>query len=113
MIMGRFKNGSHASLWAFTAKAVLPAIILFVSPAVMASPDQVFSGPYAGQDANGQSEVFRLGDDGALCHRWRKTFNGAWADWSSLGGSLLPGIAIVNDTNGEMEIFGVDRTNRH
>lgn len=111
MITGRSINGLHASLWAVTAQTILLAFILFVSPAVTADP--AFSGPYVGQDASGQSEVFKLDDDGTLYHRWRKPSNGAWSAWSSLGGSLASGISIVNNTNGQMEIFGVDRTNHH
>jgi ligand-binding sensor domain-containing protein/signal transduction histidine kinase len=56
--------------------------------------------------------VFKLDETGRLCHRWRMASNGAWSSWSELGGSLSPGLAIVSNTNGEMEIFGVDRNSR-
>ena len=63
-----------------------------------------------GQNENGQLEVFRVGPEGDLWHRWRKASNGAWSSWSSLGGSLLSGIAVVTNGEGQMEVFAVDRS---
>ena len=64
---------------------------------------------FTGQNANGQLEVFEVGPDGDLCHRWRKASNGAWSSWSSLGGSLLPGLAVITNADGQMEVFARDR----
>lgn len=64
---------------------------------------------FVGKEADGQLEVFKLGPEGGLYHRWRKNSDGAWSSWSSLGGSLFPGIAIVTNAEGQMEVFGVDR----
>jgi len=74
-----------------------------------ASDDFLSSRPIIGQNANGQLEVFRLDDDGRLYHKWRKASNGAWSLWCSLDGSLSPGLAVVQDAGGKMEVFGVDR----
>src|ERR1700677_3901615 len=93
--------------------ALLLLIILPVGTTAFASDPMASSPLLVGQDANGQLEVFKLDDDGTLYHRWRKTSNGAWSSWASLGGSLSPGLAIVNDTNGEVEIFGIDRTTQN
>jgi len=65
---------------------------------------------FVGQNGNGQLEVFEVGPDGDLCHRWRKSSNGAWSGWSTLGGSLLPGLAILTNADGQMEVFALDRT---
>ncbi len=103
--------------WCVTALPVEIAALFFivfsVAPAVMASDGPLPSGPSIGRNANGQLEVFRLGDNGALYHRWQKSSNGAWAAWTPLGGSLCPGFAIVNDLKGQMAIFGVDRQSRN
>src|SRR5690242_11114403 len=63
-----------------------------------------------GQNENGQLEVFQVGPEGDLWHRWRKTSDGAWSSWSSLGGSLLAGLAVVTNGEGQMEVFAVDRS---
>ncbi len=85
---------------------------ILAARAVNAANDANGTGPVVGKDAFGQLVVFKLDDAGQLWHRWRKASNGAWSAWSDLGGSLLPGIAIIQSTNGEMEIFGVDRKSR-
>jgi ligand-binding sensor domain-containing protein/signal transduction histidine kinase len=65
--------------------------------------------PFAGQRADGQLEVFTVDDRGELRHRWQKPSTGDWSAWSSLGGAILPSIAVINDAEGRMEVFGVDR----
>lgn len=98
-------------IWAEIA-AVLSFIFLATN-AVLAADGVLPPGPTVGRNDNGQLEVFKIGDNGTLYHRWQKPSNGAWAAWSPLGGSLSPGFAIVNDLKGEMEIFGVDRESRN
>ena len=66
---------------------------------------------FLGQNTMGQLEVFKLDDAGRLCYRWRKASNGSWSTWCSLGGALSRGVSIVNNADGEMIVFGVDRTN--
>jgi ligand-binding sensor domain-containing protein/signal transduction histidine kinase len=75
---------------------------------------EYFEGPrvFVGKNASGQLELFKVDDSGRLCHSWRRASNGEWSSWAGLGGTLLPGIAIVNNARGEMEIFGVDRATR-
>src|SRR3954471_20655872 len=65
--------------------------------------------PVVGRNANGQLEVFMVGRDGVLRHRRQNPSDGDWSPWLSLGGDVLPGIAVANDTVGEMQIFAVDR----
>ena len=111
--MTRNRCFPHFCLWLETILTVLLLVILPVGTTAIASDPVASSRLLVGQDANGQLEVFKLDDDGTLYHRWRKTSNGAWSSWASLGGSLSSGLAIVNDTNGEVEIFGVDRTTQN
>ena len=67
--------------------------------------------PFVGQQADGQLEVFTVDDGGQLRHRWQKHSNGDWSSWSSLGGSILPSLAIQNDSDGRINVFAVNRTN--
>ncbi|MEY2429741.1 MAG: hypothetical protein QOJ40_2626, partial [Verrucomicrobiota bacterium] len=66
--------------------------------------------PVVGKNADGYLEVFKVDSEGVLRHRWQRTSDGDWAAWSTLGSSFLPGIAVASNIEGEMEIFGVDKT---
>ena len=95
----------------FAMDRVLSCLLFFCS--VMnagASDDFLSSKPIVGQNANGQLEIFRLDADGRLYHKWRKPSNGAWSLWCSMDGSVWPGVAVVNNKSGRMEVFGVDRS---
>jgi ligand-binding sensor domain-containing protein/signal transduction histidine kinase len=74
-----------------------------------AENDRLAGKPVVGKNADGQLEVFRIDSDGELRHRWQKESNGDWSSWSSLGGSLLPGMAIATNASGQMQVFAVDR----
>jgi ligand-binding sensor domain-containing protein/signal transduction histidine kinase len=89
---------------------LLLAPLLCLAAIAHASDDFLSFRPIIGRNANGQLEVFRLDDSGRLYHKWRKPSNGGWSLWCSLDGSLWPGVAIVNDLDGRMELFGVDRS---
>lgn len=85
--------------------------IFFTGAIARANDVSGYSEPSVGQNANGETEVFKLGDEGQLYHRWRKEANGMWSSWVSLGGAIAPGFVIINNS-GEMEVFGVDRSTR-
>jgi len=74
-----------------------------------AAPSALTSGPVVGKNADGRLEVFRIDEDGQLRHRWQKESNGDWIPWSSLGGNLLPGLAVTTNIDGEMCVFAVER----
>ena len=65
--------------------------------------------PVLGKNADGYLEVFKVEIDGQLQHRWQKRASGDWSSWASLGGAVLPGIAVVTNADGRMEVFGVNR----
>jgi ligand-binding sensor domain-containing protein/signal transduction histidine kinase len=66
--------------------------------------------PVLGKNADGYLEVFKVETDGELFHRWQRRASGDWSSWASLGGPVLPGIAVVTNSDGRMEVFAVDRT---
>jgi hypothetical protein len=53
----------------------------------------------------GRFELFGVGLDDAVWHRWRKGPNGKWSDWESLGGAVKQ-LAAAESSAG-LEIFGV------
>src|ERR1035441_9480705 len=65
--------------------------------------------PVVGKNADGYLEVFRVEADGEVLHRWQKRASGDWSSWAGLGGTVLPGIAVVTKEEGPREFFGVDR----
>jgi hypothetical protein len=74
-----------------TATAVLP-----VGPAVVKNSD-------------GRMEVFRVGDDKKLYHKWQTTAGGGWSSgWTSLGGTIKKRISVAKDTGGLVHVFAVD-----
>lgn len=48
------------------------------------------SGPAVSSWGGNRLDVFALGMDNALWHKW---FTGSWSDWESLGGQLTSGPA--------------------
>jgi ligand-binding sensor domain-containing protein/signal transduction histidine kinase len=65
--------------------------------------------PAVGKNADGHLEVFKVGGSGELLHRWQKLADGNWSSWCSLGGNLVPGLALTTNGDGTLEVFGVDR----
>ena len=54
----------------------------------------------------GALEVFVLGTDHKVYHRWQSPSGpGGWAPWASIGGSLKTLLGAQN-TNGRLEVFG-------
>ncbi|MDB6021680.1 MAG: Two component regulator, sensor protein [Pedosphaera sp.] len=82
-----------------------------LSAAAGAEAGSLIGAPVLGKNADGQLEVFKIEQDGQLHHRWQKPSNGDWSAWSSLGGSVWPGIAVATNADGQMEVFAVNRTN--
>ena len=104
------KSVGQARSWA--ASGLVGGLLLLMTVDVHGVDNASLSRPYIGKGADGQLELFRLDGDGKLCHRWRRSGNGEWSPWSNLGGSLLPGLAIANNSSGFMEVFAVDRETR-
>lgn len=101
---------SLSSLPFSPGQMLLLLLVVCVVPFARAADELLYSRPIIGHNADGQLEVFRLDDDGRLYHRWRKQSNGAWSLWCSLDGSLWPGLAVINDANGKMQVFGINRS---
>jgi hypothetical protein len=61
-----------------------------------------------GANADTRLELFAVGGDGKLYHKWQLHPSGAdgWSDWSSLGGAdLHHHVGIGMNTDGRMELF--------
>jgi len=71
--------------------------------------DSFLGKPNVGKNADGHLEVFRTDAEGQLLHRWQKLSDGNWSGWCSLGGNLLPGVALANEVDGALDVFGVER----
>jgi predicted acylesterase/phospholipase RssA len=77
--------------------------------------------PVAAINADGRIEVFAVGNDLALWHKYQTAPSNGWSDWMSLGGNLWSGIqlrlAMVSLETGDLEHVTesgqfVDRHNR-
>jgi hypothetical protein len=63
------------------------------------------------RNKDGRLELFTVGGDGMVWHRWQRAPGGSWAAWSSLGtpgGQHAPGVAAVaRNKDGRLELFTV------
>ena len=93
------------------ALRVIVAGLLALRGAIAAGAEEESAAgrPVVGKNADGYLEVFKVEADGQLLHRWQKRASGDWSSWAGLGGTVLPGIAVVTKGNGPMEVFGVDQ----
>ncbi|HEV2393111.1 MAG TPA: two-component regulator propeller domain-containing protein [Verrucomicrobiae bacterium] len=84
-------------------------LLLLLGLASRAAADPRTAQPVVGRNADGYLEVFSVGPDGQLRHRWQRASNGDWSFWLSLGGPFLPGLAVATNRNGQLEVFAVER----
>jgi hypothetical protein len=63
----------------------------------------------ATHNQDGRIELFALGADGAMWHRWQTAPNGPFADWQSLGGNVSQPFAVPNQ-DGRIELFAIGAT---
>src|ERR1035441_4099437 len=93
------------------ALRVIVAGLLALRGAIAAGAEEESAAgrPVVGKNADGYLEVFKVEADGQLLHRWQKRASGDWSSWASLGGTVLPGIAVVTKGDSPMEVFGVDQ----
>lgn len=68
--------------------------------------------PVVVQNADGSLEVFRVDAEGELYHKWQKEPGGDWSAWASLGGWLMPDIAVARESDGRLVVFAEDRISR-
>lgn len=93
--------------------AVLLGLMLFKPPARGADETGEVrpASPVVVQNAN-RMEVFRIDAEGELYHKWQKEAGGDWSPWVSVGGWLLPDIAVNQAADGRLDVFGVDKMSR-
>jgi hypothetical protein len=71
---------------------------------------EVLEGMSAATNKDGRLEVFAVGLDKKLYHRWQQSPGGSWSAWNGqLGGSLLlsNGLSAVTTIDGRIEVFAV------
>lgn len=62
--------------------------------------------PVVGKNGDGRQEVFVLGGDRRLWHRWEQSAGDAWHDWSSLDGvDLSKPIVVASNADGRLQVF--------
>ncbi|HZV35675.1 MAG TPA: hypothetical protein VFB72_13960, partial [Verrucomicrobiae bacterium] len=103
------KNRIFQSVWWWAAALIV--CVFGWTDFARAQADSLYGKPVVGQNADHQLEVFKVGADGELRHRWRKPSNGDWSAWSSLGSGFLPGMALLTNVDGQLAVFAVNRTN--
>jgi len=69
--------------------------------------DVVLGSPAVSRNADGRLEVFVLGGNGGVWHKWQTTPNGSWTpEWISLGGVDIRGTpAVSRNADGRLEVF--------
>src|ERR1035438_2648072 len=92
-------------------KRLCPAATIFIFNLLAAFGDQA---PQLGQlavgpNADGQLQIFKVDKNGALRRRVQKETDGDWTSWSSLGGTIYPGIAVTSNDHGTLGVFAVDK----
>jgi hypothetical protein len=79
------------------------------STVVAAALPTSFNLPVPANNQDGRLEVFSIGSDSGLWHKWQVVPNGGWSGWASLGGSLdqnhAPAVGMNAD--GRLEVFAV------
>ena len=67
--------------------------------------------PVAGENADGRLEVFVIGSDNALWHKWQSAPGGTWGTWFSLGKPSVANAFFVpfvrENVDGRLEVFTV------
>jgi acylphosphatase len=58
-----------------------------------------------GRNQDGRLEIFGLGTDNGLWHKWEAAPNGAWSSWASLGGILTCEPEVARNADGRLEVF--------
>jgi hypothetical protein len=58
------------------------------------------------RNQDGRQEVFAIGADNALWHKWQRSAGGPWSEWESLGG-IVKQIATTPNQDGRQEVFAI------
>ena len=64
--------------------------------------------PVVGANVDGRLELFVVGGDGVLYHKWQAVPNGTWGDWYSAGGTALSeDLTVARNADGRLQVFVV------
>lgn len=65
----------------------------------------------AATNQDGRNELFALGGDKVIYHRWQSTVNGEWDGWHTLGGHDIRSITTALNADGRLEVFAIGGNN--
>ena len=65
------------------------------------------------QNADGHLQIFKVDKNGELRRRVQRGPDGDWTSWSSLGGTIHPGIAAVRTHDDMLGVFAVDKNTQN
>jgi ligand-binding sensor domain-containing protein/signal transduction histidine kinase len=73
-------------------------------------PAQEVRGPLGAiQDTDGRLEVFAVSaQDDSVRHIWQDDSFQDWSAWTNMGGSFEPGVVVVGNKTGQLELYGID-----
>jgi hypothetical protein len=97
-------------------KQVLIAIVfvglaIALPPLLQDTPDDVphdQCGVTAILNDDERIELFALGYDDTIHHKWRNHDN-SWSNWESIGGNFSSGVQAVRNIDGRIEVFGIGK----
>jgi hypothetical protein len=70
------------------------------------------SNPAVAVNSDGRLEVFVIGPQNALYHKWQTSpGSSTWTAWTSLGGSISGSPAVIQNQDGRLEAFVVGESN--
>lgn len=71
--------------------------------------------PIVALNVDGRLEIFVLGRDNALHHKWQTTPGGDWSEWKSMGGDWHVGPVVSQRKDGRLGVFmiGTDHAMYH
>jgi hypothetical protein len=71
------------------------------------SGELLTSVPVVARNADGRLELFVVGGNGAVWHRWQTTPNGKWSSWKSMGSQAggFADLGVGRNADGRLEVF--------
>jgi len=111
--MGEDTRGSTMMVRALLFAALLGAAAAMapLAPMMQDTPEDVPSdqcGVSAILNDDERMELFALGFDGEIHHKWQN-FDGSWSNWVGLGGNFSSGAQTVRNIDGRVEVFAVGK----
>merc|ERR1711939_659836 len=105
-------SGRMSIMKAMVAAALIGAAVAMQPlTQVSVTPDDVPSdqcGVSAILNDDERMELFALGYDGEIHHKWQN-YDGTWSNWVGLGGNFSSGASVVRNIDGRVEVFALGK----